>query len=233
MFVAALVGAFIAFTLSASAGLGGSLVLIPILVLFLGAKQGVALAALLLAANNIAKVIAYRQTIPWQAAAGVIVLTMAGAWLGASLLVAVDEIWVQFGVAAAIAMTLIAERATWRRLQNLSAPILACLAGTTSGFSGTSGPLKGVALRNLRLSRQYLVGAASAVSLAGDVTKAAVFLHASLLSAELFWLFAAAIPLIPLATLLGRRINRRMGERAYSGLFWTVMAGYTVRLLGT
>ncbi|MDH3689218.1 MAG: sulfite exporter TauE/SafE family protein [Gammaproteobacteria bacterium] len=233
MFIAALVGAFLAFTLSASAGLGGSLVLIPILVLFLGAKQGVALAALLLAANNIAKVIVYRQSIPWRAAAVVIVLTMAGAWLGAILLIAVDEIWVQLAVAATIAMTFIAERATWTQLQRLAAPVLALLAGTASGFSGTSGPLKGVALRNLRLSRQYLVGAASAVSLAGDVTKTMVFLHASLLSTEMFWLFAAAVPLMPLATLLGKRINRRMGERAYTGLFWTVMAGYTVRLLGT
>lgn len=233
MFVAALIGAFIAFTLSASAGLGGSLVLIPILVLFLGAKQGVALAALLLAANNIAKVIVYRRTIPWRSSAAVILLTIAGAWLGANLLIIVDEFWVQVGVAAAIVTTFVAERATWQKLQRVSAPVLAFLAGTTSGFSGTSGPLKGVALRNLRLSRQHLVGAASAVSLAGDFTKAAVFVKASLLSAESYWLFAAAVPLMPLATVLGRRINRRLGERAYAGLFWAVMAGYTVRLLGT
>jgi uncharacterized membrane protein YfcA len=44
---------YVSFTISASAGLGGSLVLVPTLVLFIGPKEGVALAALLLASNNV------------------------------------------------------------------------------------------------------------------------------------------------------------------------------------
>jgi uncharacterized membrane protein YfcA len=233
MLTIALISAFVAFVISAAAGLGGSLILIPVLVLLLGAKQGIALAALLLAANNIAKVIAYWHTIPWRVSSTVVLLTIFGALAGARLLVAVDEIYVQVGVLVSIVLTLAAEHANWRFMQKASAPVLAFFAGTTSGFSGTSGPLKGIALRNLRLPRQYLVGAASIVSLAGDMTKAAVFLHASVLSNNLFWLFLVTVPLMPLATLLGRRINRQMGERAYTGLFWTVMAGYTVRLLAT
>ena len=34
-----------------------------------------------------------------------------------------------------------------------------------------------------------------------------------------------------IATYGGRRINHAIGETGYSALFWTVMAGYTVRLL--
>jgi hypothetical protein len=34
-----------------------------------------------------------------------------------------------------------------------------------------------------------------------------------------------------IATLLGRRFNYKIGERGYAGLFWTVMLGYTGRLL--
>jgi hypothetical protein len=101
----------------------------------------------------------------------------------------------------------------------------------TSGFSGTSGPLKGVALRTLKLDRQHLVGAASVVSLAGDATKATVLMNASVIGGEALWLLVLALPLMPVATLIGRQINRRMGERAYAALFWTVMAGYTGRLL--
>jgi len=70
--------AAIAFVLSASAGLGGSLLLVPVLASLLGAKQGVAVAALLLAGNNIAKVVAYRRTIPLRAVAVVLVCTVAG-----------------------------------------------------------------------------------------------------------------------------------------------------------
>lgn len=231
MFTVTLIASFAAFTVSASAGLGGSLILIPILVILLGAKPGIALAGILLAANNVAKVIAYRRTIPWRSAALVLVLTMAGAFIGAQLLLRVDEFWIQVAVALSIAGTLVAERMSFDRLRLVAAPPLAFLSGATSGFSGTSGPLKGIALRNLDLDRAYLVGAASAVSLAGDATKATVFIHDSILSGEHFLLFAAAVPLMPVATWLGRRINRQMGERAYAGLFWTVMAGYTVRLL--
>ena len=62
IFAAALIAAAAAFTLSASAGLGGSLILVPALSLLLGAKQGVALAALMLAANNVFKVALYWRT---------------------------------------------------------------------------------------------------------------------------------------------------------------------------
>jgi hypothetical protein len=33
------------------------------------------------------------------------------------------------------------------------------------------------------------------------------------------------------ATYTGRRINHSIGESGYTILFWTVMAGYTLRLL--
>ena len=52
-FVPALIACFLSFALSASAGLGGSLILVPALVLILGAREGMALAALLLAGNNV------------------------------------------------------------------------------------------------------------------------------------------------------------------------------------
>ena len=231
MLTCAVLGSFIAFTVSASAGLGGSLVLIPILVILFGVKQGIALAALLLAANNVAKVIAYRNVVPFKATALVVLMTIVGAALGARLLIAAPETLVHAAVIASLAATLVAEYAHWSQLQRLSAPVLGLFAGMTSGFSGTSGPLKGVALRNLKLDRQHLVGAASVVSLAGDATKAAVLTKASVIDGEAFWILVLALPLMPVATLIGRQINRRMGERAYAALFWTVMAGYTGRLL--
>lgn len=229
--IIALVTAFVAFTVSASAGLGGSLILIPIFVVAFGPKEGIALAALLLAANNVAKVVVYRKVIPIRASAYVIIMTMLGAAIGASLLVAAPDSWIHVAVIASIVLTLVAERSDWVNMQRTSAPTLAFFGGATSGFSGTSGPLKGVALRCLRLDRQALVGAASAVSLAGDLTKSLVYVQAAILQHQALTILVMAIPFMPLAALLGRRINRKLGERAYAGLFWTVMAGYTARLI--
>jgi uncharacterized membrane protein YfcA len=220
-----------AFVVSASAGLGGSLILVPTLSLALGAKEGIALAALLLAVNNLPKLWVYWSHVPWRAAAGVIVLTVVGAYLGAWVLVHTPERAVAFAVIGAIVLSLAFERVGSKRVLAGSAPLLAFGAGATSGFSGTSGPLKGIALRNLSLDRFHLVGAASAVSLAGDVAKTSVYAEASLLDAGSFVVAGVLIPVMILSTLAGKRINRGLGERGYAVLFWGVMVGYSARLL--
>jgi hypothetical protein len=226
-----LVAAAVSFTVSASAGLGGSLILVPTLALVLGTKEGVALAALLLAANNVVKVLAYRETLPIRKALAVIVLVAVGAALGARLLVAAPEAVVTLAVILSFVFALIAERLDLSRLRRLGGPVLAFGSGATSGFSGTSGPLKGMAIRQLDLDRAHFVGAASLVSLVGDVTKAAVFTGADLLAGQSFLIALVAVPLMVIATFTGRTINRSIGERGYTWLFWGVMAGYTVRLI--
>jgi hypothetical protein len=222
--------AVISFVLSASAGLGGSLILVPALSLVLGPKQGIALAAVLLGSNNVFKVLAYRKTIPIKSVLSVLVLTVIGAALGANLLVAAPENWIRIAIVLSIGLSFLLERIDFERLLRLSAPVLAFFAGATSGFSGTSGPLKGIALRNLALERMFLVGAASVVSLANDAIKTAIFIDAELLNRESWVILLMALPLMPLATLAGRHFNTSIGERAYGALFWAVMIGYTIRL---
>ena len=228
---AAAAAAFVSFVVSASAGLGGSLVLVPALSLLLGAKEGVALAALLLGANNVFKVLAYRRTLPLRLSLAIIAATMVGAFLGARLLVAAPERAVGAAVVVAMAASFLFERRRLRRALQTSAPVLAVGSGLTSGFSGTSGPLKGVAVRGLGLDRLHMVGAASMVSFAGDATKAAVFAEASLLGGSALAFAAAAMPLMVLGTWAGRQLNQHLGERAFAGLFWGVMAAYSLRLL--
>jgi uncharacterized membrane protein YfcA len=207
MVVFTLVAVTVSFLVSASAGLGGSLILVPALALALGTKEGVALAALLLAANNVVKVIGYRKTLPFVKSIVVMLLVSVGAWVGARLL-------------------------ELKRVRRVEGPVLAFASGATSGFSGTSGPLKGMALRQLDLDRAHFVGAASLVSLAGDATKAAVFTEAGLVTGDSLTVTIMAIPLMLIATFTGRRVNFSLGERGYSYLFWAVMAGYTLRLAG-
>lgn len=228
-----IIAVFGSFFVSASAGLGGSLVLVPTLALVVGTKEGVALAALLLGANNLVKLGAYRATLPVSAASKLIVLTVLGTFLGARLLVATPDSVVTIAVIVSFAIALIAEqRHTARRTTTIALP-LSFASGATSGFSGTSGPLKGVAVRSLGLDRLYTVGAAALVSAFGDITKAAVFTDADILGRSAYLTALAAIPLMLGATLLGRRFNHAIGERGYQRLFWVVMGGYTARLLST
>lgn len=221
----------LSFAVSATVGLGGSLVLVPTLTVALGAKEAIPLAALLLGANNVVKLVGYRRTLPLRATGGVVVALAVGAAIGARALVAAPEWLVAAGVAASLVATFAFERLDRPGVSAAAAPVLAFGAGATSGFSGTSGPLKGVALRARRLDRRHLAGGASIASLAGDVTKAGVFAHAGLLDATSLRWALVAVPLMLLATAVGVRTNRRIGEPAFAVLFWAVMGGYTARLL--
>lgn len=220
-----------AFAVSASAGLGGSLLMVPTLGLYLGTKEGVAMAALLLACNNVFKIIAYRATLPFRAASVVIVCVIAGAWLGSSLLVRAPTWAVTIAVIVMFALTMIAEQMHLSEFRRGFSPALAFVSGASSGFSGTSGPLKGAAIRNLDLDRRHFVGAASLASFAGDATKTAKFTEADLLDGSSFVIALAAIPLMLLGTWTGSTFNKRTGERAFAILFWTVMLGYSIRLI--
>lgn len=226
-----LVAAAVAFALSAAAGLGGSLILVPAMSLLLGPREGIMLASALLALNNVAKVIAYRGSIPWRASIGVLLMTMLGAGVGASVLVRLPADWIHAVIVAGAGLTLWFERRPIEGARAVAPPVLALAAGATSGFSGTSGPLKGLAIRNLGLDRMQFVGAGSIVSLAGDGAKLAVFWRAALLSESMGVVVAAALPLVPLMVWLGRSINRQLGERLFAPLFWVLMGGYTLRLL--
>jgi len=222
---------FGSFVVSASVGLGGSLVMVPTLVLAVGTKEGVALAALLLAANNVFKVSVYRRTIPWQKSAPVVLCTIVGAGVGARLLVDAPEILVGVAVLCSFALTLVMEQVHFEPGRRVASPVLALGSGATSGFSGTSGPLKGVAIRNLDLDRMHFVGAASLASFAGDATKTAIYTDAALLDGNSFIVAAVAVPLMIAGTTTGQLLNNRVGERGFAVLFWSVMTGYSIRIL--
>src|SRR5687768_7392665 len=94
--------ALLAFLVSAAAGMGGSLILVPLLALMFGGKAGVALAALLLAGNNVCKLAAYRGSLPVRASALLVLATVLGSVVGASLLIAAPKWAVDVGVALTV-----------------------------------------------------------------------------------------------------------------------------------
>lgn len=227
------------FLVSSTVGLGGSLVAVPAMIAFFGPKSGVAIAALLLASNNVFKLIAYRRTIPWKGASMLAALTMVGAFIGAHLLLSMPDVWIVIAVLVSLAWSLVAEglsniSISW--LPNLPtkkpwlAGVYALVSGLTSGVSGTSGPLKGLAIRQFVSDRQHYAGAASLVSFVGDVTKASVFVEASLIGQRDLQFLLLTIPLMPLCAFGGRWLNWKGGERWFAYMFWAVMTGYALRL---
>jgi uncharacterized protein len=224
-----------AILVSSVAGYGGSLVLVPALAAVLGPKQGIAFAALVLGWNNVFKVIAYRRTLALRQGWPLVIVTAIGVLVGVRLLIAAPEravIWIVTGVTvSALLVELFRPDGTLSARRHAAVPLMAGSA-VLSGVSGTSGPLKGIAVRSLGLPRLEHVGLASMVSLAGDALKVEMFRTAGLLDGiELGTLFVA-VPLMPLGAWAGRRLNQRFNERIFQVVFWTVVACYTLRMLG-
>jgi len=221
--------------ISSIAGYGGSLLLVPALVVVVGPKEGVALAALVLGWNNVFKVIAYRHTLALRAGWALLVVTVIGVSLGSRLLISAPD---RFVVGAVVSSTMLSlavdcfatERAL-RARRHAAIPAMAASA-FLSGVSGTSGPLKGIAVRSINLPRLEHVGLASSVSLVADALKVELFASAGLLANIDLTVILVLVPVMPVGAWVGRSINRRMGEAAFRWVFWSVVGGYTLRMVG-
>jgi uncharacterized protein len=145
------------------AGYGGSLILLPALAAILGPREGIALAALLLAWNNVFNIIAYRRTIPLRQGWPLVAVTAVGSPIGGLLLVSAPEQAVHLAIVRATIGTLVVELTGSERLlrtRRAAAVPMMAVSGLLTGFSGTSSPLKGVAIRSLSLPRLEHVGLA-------------------------------------------------------------------------
>jgi uncharacterized membrane protein YfcA len=226
---------FVALFVSSIAGYGGSLVLVPALAAIIGPKEGVAVAALLLGWNNLFKVVAYRSTLALRQGFPLIVVTALGVWVGATLLVRSSSDTIMWAIVVMTVLSLVAEVVAnperLRMRRHVAVPAMAA-SSLLSGISGSSGPLKGVAIRSLNLPRLEHVGLAASVSLVGDVLKVEMFAEAGLLRELHVHTLLAALPMMPIGAWLGRAVNRRMGEDAFRWIFWTVVGGYTMRMIG-
>lgn len=238
--IAVLLATFVALFISSVAGYGGSLVLVPALMVVLGPREGIALAGLVLACNNVVKCVAYRRSLALRRGWPLVVVTVVGVVVGTRVLIVVPERALVGGIVVVVIASFAAEVAGGR-LNTAERPnvvkrwsVLPMTAGSSilSGATGSSGPLKGMAIRHLGLPRLEHVGLASAASLAGDALKSGMLADAGLLPAMSIWVVLAAIPMMPLAAWVGLRANRRISEDTFKWVFWGVVGGYSLRMAG-
>jgi uncharacterized protein len=155
------------------AGHGVSLILVPVLSVVLGPKEGGVFASLLLAWNNVFKVIAYRHTVPL--AKGYWLRSPPSARSSGRSSSSRRRSRPCTARSPSSRSPRSGRRARGERVrvaQRQAAAASMALSALLSGFSGTSGPLKGVAIRILRLPRlHHVVGLSAVVSLVGDAVK--------------------------------------------------------------
>ena len=191
---------FLAFFVSASCGLGGSLILIPVLSAVLGIKEGIVISSILLGLNNIIKVIFFRGNIKFKPVSFLMILMMAGAVIGSFMMLKANSHILTIFLVFNIAISFLIQQYTSLKLQKNAGLIFSFLSGFCSGLSGTSGPLKGLAVKCHMHTKMEIVAAASLLSLATDSVKSVIYLSQSTPSALSFEWLVYSVAVMPVAT---------------------------------
>ena len=222
---------FCSFLLSASCGMGGSLLLIPGLSMALGIKEGIVTASILLALNNCIKLFFYRNSLRFRLIWVLGIVMGIGAFTGALVLFSVSDDLLALFLFAQIILCFISDIMQRNiQLRKSIGIFFAAMSGFCSGISGMGGPLKGMAVKSWVIDKGSGVAAVACLSLVTDVVKTGVYL--SKFSPQ--WLTTQwilfCLCMMPVATALGRNLNNRMSTKAYNTLFYFVLSGYVFRL---
>ena len=223
---------FLSFLISASAGMGGSLLLIPTLSYFIGVRDGIIISSILLGLNNCVKIIVFRKYIRIKNIVYLLLFMLIGAIAGSLLMMKIEEDILAVILFINIIFAFIIEKNAATDVRKKISWMYSGLSGFCSGISGTSGPLKGMAIKCLDLDKLQIVAAASVLSFATDSTKAIIYLSSyNPLVGNSFSLLLVSICMMPVATVVGKRINHKISNVAYDVLFFSILSGYAVRLI--
>jgi len=205
-------------------------VLIPAVSLLMGVKEGIVLNSLLLGINNIIKVWYYRKDVRLLDSLALLVPMALGTMIGAMLMLKLHEHVLAIFLLLNVCIAYGVQRYSSEELQQGTGVGYAALSGLCSGLSGTSGPLKGLAVKCFHKGKSHVVATASLLSLVTDALKSGIYFSAGHSWHLNVYLLIASIAMMPLATGLGQKLNKGMSAKAYDALFYTVMSGYVVRL---
>lgn len=192
--VSMLVAAFLAATLSGSAGFGGALLLLPVLTWELGPERAIPLLAIAQLASNASRAAFGVSSIAWKQVASYSAGAVPLAVLGAVMFTLAPPMWLRVGiglfvVALAVSRLVRSSRGDPAVLEGreIGAFGLALRGGGTgfiSAIAGTAGPLGNAVFLGLRLTPTAYVASEAAATCAIHATKLVVFGQASLIVAS-------------------------------------------------
>jgi uncharacterized protein len=222
---------FLSFVISASSGMGGSLLMIPAFSMLIGVKEGIILSGVLLTLNNVSKFIFYYNYFSFKSIGYLLVFVVAGSILGSYLMLQFNEVFLSFFLLAHIVASLYIQYYSTVKVRLAAGNGYAFLSGLFSGISGSSGPLKAVSVRCRFVSNQEIAASVTVLSLFGDFSKCVVYLRNSTISEAHYQYLIVGVMMMPLATWIGKKINKSVSVTGYNILFCVVLAGYILKII--
>ena len=225
LLVTAVVG-FFGFVVSATFGIGGVVLLIPVLSMALPPVQAVAVAAPVMLVNNLGKSWVFRSAVDVKATALLSGLALPAAYLSARVANTVDDRLLLVAVALLILVSVAVDRLrtpATAPMGGLALFLWGGLTGAISGICGAAGPPTAIGLRRYGLSKNEFVGTVAVFSVCLQLAKIPAYVDTGALPPGLLPLAALLAALSLVAVAVGPRLLRQVSEDKFrivvDGLF--------------
>lgn len=215
--------AFLSELLGTLSGFGSSTFFVPAALFVESFHFVLALTAILHCFGNLSRIILFRKNFEWRLffrlALPFIILTGVGAILTkysdpAALKVSLGIFLIL------VAPVLAFGKHAMERLPIWAGVILSGVSGFLTGFVGTGGAIRGIALTALKIEKNSFVALSSSIDVGGDLLRASIYLK----NGYMDWSQWFYIPLLWVAAILGARAGKKVLNRVNQTQFERIVA---------
>ncbi len=216
-FAALVVVGFVGFVISATFGIGGVVLLIPLLSTQLPPAQAVAVSAPIMLINNLGKTWVYRKHVDRRALFLVSALSVPMAFVSALLTSTVDDRVILLSVAGLILLSVVVEhvRASPVRLGDRALLFWGLVTGVISGLCGAAGPPTAIGLRGYGLTREAFVATVAVFAVLLQLAKVPAYLATDVLPLRLLPLCGVLGAVALVAVAVGPPLLKKVPEKSF------------------
>lgn len=215
--------AFVSEILGVLSGFGSSTFFVPIGILVESFKLILVLSAILHCFGNLFKIIIFRKDFKWpvffQLAAPSVIFTAIGAFLttkfSSDLMIRCLGLFLMF-----FALLTFVFKKQISLMPRWISIFLSAISGFSTGFVGTGGAIRGLAMTALQLPKNSFVAISSAIDIGGDALRAIVYLQNGFMD----WGQWFYIPLLAIAAFAGARVGKKILSHINQNQFEKIVA---------
>ncbi len=228
---------FFGFVVSAVFGIGGVVLLIPLLSMVLPPVQAVAVSAPVMLINNLGKGWVYWRHIHWRAFVVVSALALPAAFVSALWATRVDDRLILVAVATLVLVSVVVDRVRGPGLASTAISdrslfLWGGVTGLISGLCGAAGPPTAIGLRGYGLDKGAFVGTVAVFAVFLQLVKIPAYISTDALPARLLPLATLLGVLAALAVVFGPRLLRRVPATSFRTIIDVLLVTSAVWLLG-
>lgn len=225
---------FLGFVASSTLGVGGAIVLTPVLMLRLDAALSVALAAHVMLVNNLLKYWVFRPHVERTVVLWVSVAALPSAALAAFFVDRIQEDWLKGAIGGLTLLSVFwgGKTQTERLYPRWAATPWGIIIGAVSGLCGAAGPPTAIALRGFGLQKERFIASVAVLAIGLQVCKLPAYFATGVMTPQwlplALWLSLAALGAVWLATRWVPRMDAQVFRKALNG----ILAAMGLYLLG-